>query len=212
MTGRVQRHLRNHGWRRVMAFVAVCLGLLLGLFYVGGGWYFSGVIREDALLIERSPPDYPIEVAAVTEDPITLRVVGNLGSDRSLSGGQWDRDLWVGVGTEDTSGLVGPAIRRSATVATRRYIPPEGAPLRVGDRVRLDVRAFWPDPRRGLGQQFRTVAYSNPLGSYPSWRIAGERRDVWAIYVHGKGADRDEPLRLSATIGDAGLTLSLIHI
>lgn len=198
---------RRHRWRNIVVIAGVVVLALAGIFYVGGGWYFSGVIEEDALVVTQTEPDYPLEVTALTEDTITLtRVAPFTDDDDLLTEAQWSKDLWVGVGTADVSGLAGPATRRTDTVVTREYVPPEVGALAVGDRVRLDVDALWPDPRRGLDQDYETVEYEDPLGAFASWLIPGENDEVWAIYVHGKGADRVEPMRIETSVRDEGLT------
>lgn len=204
--GFVRIHIWQHRWRRIGSIAAIALVLLAALFYGGGGWFFSGVIEEDALLVTPMTADYPIEVTAITDDTITLEAVEPLGSSQDQSGGQWNRDLWVGVGTEDTSALVGPALSRTDDVATRQYIPPRVGSLQVGDRVTLNVRAYWPSPKRGLDQEFQNVRYENSLGEFPAWQTPAEDEEVWAIYVHGKGADRVEPLRIEASLQEEGLT------
>lgn len=205
-SGFIRRHVWRHRWRRLGSIAAIAVVLLAALFYGGGGWFFSGVIEEDALVVKPMTVEYPIEVTAIADDTITLEVVEDLGSSQDQSGGQWSRDLWVGIGTEDTSGLVGPAINRTDEVATRRYIPPRVGSLEVGDRVRLNVRAYWPNPGRGLDQEFENVTYQDSLGEFPSWLTPAENDKVWAIYVHGKGADRVEPLRIEASLQEEGLT------
>jgi pimeloyl-ACP methyl ester carboxylesterase len=194
-------------WQRVLAVGLAAIVLLAALFYGGGGWYFSGVIEQDALVVSPTAPEYPIEVTAVGEDTITLTQVAPFTNDDDLlTEAQWGEDLWVGVGTADVSGLAGPATERTETVVTRRYVPPAEGALAVGDRVRLDVRAFWPNPERGLGHPYSEVAYEDELGSFPAWRIPGDDGDTWALYVHGKGADRVEPLRIAAALDELGLT------
>ena len=205
-SGFIRRHVWRHRWRRLGSIAAIAVVLLAALFYGGGGWFFSGVIEEDALVVKPMTVEYPIEVTAIADDTITLEVVEDLGSSQDQSGGQWSRDLWVGIGTEDTSGLVGPAINRTDEVATRRYIPPRVGSLEVGDRVTLNVRAYWPNPGRGLDQEFENVTYQDSLGEFPSWLTPAENDEVWAIYVHGKGADRVEPLRIEASLQEEGLT------
>lgn len=204
--GFVRRRIWRHRWRRLASIAAIAVALLAALFYGGGGWFFSGVIEEDALVVKPMTVEYPIEVTAVAGDTITLKAVEDLGSSQDQSGGQWNRDLWVGVGTENTSGLVGPAISRTDEVATRHYIPPRVGVLEVGDRVTLNVRAFWPNPGRGLDQEFEDVTYGNSLGEFPAWLTPADDDEAWAIYVHGKGADRVEPLRIEASLQEEGLT------
>jgi pimeloyl-ACP methyl ester carboxylesterase len=89
---------------------------------------------------------------------------------------------------------------------TRKYIPPKVRALAVGDRVRLDVRAFWPNPQQGLDQDYETIEYEGPLGKFASWYTPGANDEVWAIYVHGKGSDRVEPMRIQTSVRDEGLT------
>jgi hypothetical protein len=64
---------RRHRWRNILVVAGVVLLALAGLFYIGGGWYFSGVIENDALVVSQTALDeFPLEVTAVTDDTITL--------------------------------------------------------------------------------------------------------------------------------------------
>ncbi len=202
--GFIRRHVWRHRWRRIGSIAGIVV-LLAALFYGGGGWFFSGIIEKDALVVTQGKLDYPIKVTGVTDDTISLEVVGDLGDDQ-YAGEQWERDLWVGVGTAHVSGVVGPAIERTETTATRRYIPPVVGELAPGDRVRLNVRAYWPNPTLALDQDFRTVAYEDSLGEFPSWLIPGENDEVWAVYVHGKGSNQVEPMRIETSLRAEGLT------
>jgi pimeloyl-ACP methyl ester carboxylesterase len=76
--------------------------------------------------------------------------------------------------------------------------------------VRLSLKAFWPDPERGLGLGFREVRYPSPLGPMPAWLVPGARADAWAIVVHGRGSERWEGLRMTRALHRAGLTTLLV--
>ena len=69
---------RTRRWPR---FLGIGLAVFLLLFFVGGGWYFSGLIRNDALLVEEHVLDYGFTVTGVSSGSITFALPANPPAD-----------------------------------------------------------------------------------------------------------------------------------
>ncbi len=176
-----------------------------------GAWHLSTLIGRDAMRVRPLSRRTPIEVVAVGDAEITLRARERLGTSEFTSGGPWhDGDGWYGVGGHRSFGLVGPVLARAPDGAvTRRFARRAGAPVAPGERVRLGLEAFWPDPS-ALGLGVTRVHYPSRLGPMPAWLIPGAHEDSWAVVVHGRGADRTEGLRLARVLHAAGRTTLVI--
>jgi cytochrome c-type biogenesis protein CcmH/NrfG len=77
--------------RRRWPILALALLLVLAaVFYLGGGWYFSGRLYQQGLsgaAKRAAKPTYDLSVAAVTDETVTLRVPTNPG--QLLTPGVW---------------------------------------------------------------------------------------------------------------------------
>lgn len=186
-------------------------GLIACAGATAGAWRLSTLIGRDAMRVRPASRRTPIEVVAVGETEITLRPNEPLGTSEFTSGGPWrDGDGWYGVGGHRSVGLVGPVLARAPDGAiTRAFARRAGAMVMPGDRVRLGLEAFWPDPS-ALGLRVTRVHYPSPLGPMPAWLLPGARDDAWAVVVHGRGADRTEGLRLARVLHGAGRTTLVI--
>jgi hypothetical protein len=60
------------------------------------------------------------------------------------------------------------------------------------------------DPQETLGLAYADVTYSSPVGRMPAWYLPGSKR-TWVVAVHGRGANRQEPLRILPTLHRLGL-------
>jgi uncharacterized protein len=91
----------------------------------------------------------------------------------------------------------------------RGYLVPD---IKVG----FDSHVYSGDPDQALGLPFRSVGIPDPLGPMPAWLVPaapGTRtstRRTWAIVVHGHNDNRQNDLRITPTLRDAGLTSLLI--
>jgi pimeloyl-ACP methyl ester carboxylesterase len=76
----------------------------------------------------------------------------------------------------------------------------------------MDVMGWsWPaDPARAHGYVYETVQYDSELGPMDAWLVPGTE-STWAIYVHGKGVDLREGLRILPTLHEAGMPVMLIN-
>jgi uncharacterized protein len=176
--------------------VVLVLVLVL-VFFVGGGWFYSGEIRDGALA--RKPPTTPAlqsRILAVGGGSITL--ARDLGSPRELSlPGTWGLRWAAGYGR------LGAIRSLAADRVERAFTRLEGRPPRVGERSAVDGYAWPADPSLAAGRPAREVAYPSPLGPAPAWLVGG-RRDTWVILVHGYNAARTEMLRTLAVVTGQG--------
>ncbi|MFT4451222.1 hypothetical protein, partial [Bartonella bacilliformis] len=124
--------------------------LLILLFFVGGGWYFSGLIYSDGLEVKQTPPNYEHEVVAVGDGSLTA--TDPPGQDSILDGDdvwgvRWTRagnEVEVGYGQVTGDGTGEEEVTRSFAVLT-------GEPPQVGDRMDLDGYAFPADAAVATG-------------------------------------------------------------
>lgn len=152
------------------------------------GWYISGRIGNEALraAYDHGPPQADDAVVeAVSESTITLRPAGD-DSSRVRRGPQW------GIRWAGGWGRAGRVLGASVTGVTRVFAAGEGMP-RPGTPVDLTFEVERTDPLRACALPFQTVAIQSALGAEPAWLVPGGS-STWAIFVHGKGADRTQSL------------------
>jgi alpha-beta hydrolase superfamily lysophospholipase len=175
--------------------------VLAAVFYLGGGWYFSGHLYHQALsgaAKRAATPTYNLSVAAVTPGTVTLRVPTDPG--QLLTPGVWGLQWPTGYGQVTT------IVARGDKTVTRDFRELTGSPLVAGTRVALDNKAF---PLVGLGIPLHDVSYRGPLGSYPAWFVPGSRH-TWAILVHGNAMDRLDTIKVVPALHRLGLPVLMI--
>lgn len=183
--------------RRKITRVLAVLVLAIGLFYVGGGWYFAGQINSGALAVRHSR-DKTAEVVEATPRRVTLHETG--GHVPAL-----EADMTYGLAWDGGHGEVsGPPISASGSEVTRAFRVTAGKPPSPRGTVAVDRDVYPPDenPADDLGTPVREVHYTSPAGGFGAWFVPG-RGDTWAIFTHGAlGSDRSEALRaMRTTIG-----------
>jgi hypothetical protein len=185
--------------------VALALVVVLAaVFYLGGGWYFSGRLYQQALsgaTKRAARPTYNLTVVAVTPATVTLGVPTDPG--QLLTPGVWGLQWPTGYGQ------VTRIVARGQATVTRAFRHLTGSRLAAGARVALDNKAFPRDPQVGLGIAFRNVSYQGPLGPCPAWLLPGPR-DTWAILVHGNAMDRLDTIKVVPALHRLGLPVLMI--
>jgi len=173
---------------------------------LGGGWYFSNVVRDAGLRPKRVDLRPQLEVVALGEDRITLGVTGELQNDDWRTNGIW------GLRWDEGYAQVGGIIDINDQEVVREFAPLMGN-LSIGDRVGLYIFAFPDDPEKAFGLPTRKLSYVSPLGQFPAWFIEGSR-NTWLIVVHGKkDAPPREALRsypVLPTVAEFGLPTLII--
>ncbi len=168
-----------------------------------GGWYLSDVLKDGALEPDRDAPLNDLEVVALGEGRVSLRVTSEADED-----GPWTKDGIWGLSRDSGYDQVGAILEIDDQHVVREFFPITGN-LRIGDKVRLDSFSFPDDPQIAFGLPFEEVSFSSPLGDFPAWFIDGPS-DTWAVFVHGKGASRREALRMLPTVAELGLPSLII--
>ena len=198
---RAPRRPRRRRWPYVVA--AIVVGLI-ALFYVGGGWYFSGVLHHDALdpsVKHAATSDYRYRVTSIEDGSVTLAIPADAGEVATR--GTWGLEWPNGYGQVTT------IVSKSKSSVTRSFHLITGSAPGVGTMAALDNKAYPQDPQVGLGIAFQDVRYPCPNGSCPAWFIPGTD-DTWAITVHGNSLDRLDTIKMIPTLHAARLPILTI--
>ncbi|MCH7523199.1 MAG: alpha/beta fold hydrolase, partial [Chloroflexi bacterium] len=184
-------------WRVALLASATFALVALGGVVVGG-WYISDLLRAGALEPDRKPDQLDLRVIALGEGKVTLAA-----TDKARKDGDWTKDGIFGLEWEGGYGQVGAILRIDDEQVVREFSVIQGAP-EIGELARLDSFAFPGDPEQAHGIGFEEVVIASELGELPAWFVDGPR-DTWVIFVHGKGANRREALRMLPTAAGLGL-------
>jgi pimeloyl-ACP methyl ester carboxylesterase len=193
-------HLRR--WKTAL-FVLTAVGLVGAAALFGASWYYTESLKNDALEPDHEPPEPDLEVIAVEGGRVTLRATSAAGKD-----GDWTKPGIFGLEWDGGYNQVGAILAMRSHEVVRELLQSEDLP-RAGEHVRLDSFAFLGDPQRAYGIPFKEVMFTSPIGEFPAWFVDGGG-DRWAIFVHGKGARREEALRMLPTVSDLGLSALVI--
>lgn len=177
-------------WKVAVLLIFSVLAIL-ALFYGLGGWYFSGEIHSGALQVH-APEDGPLDITFDRGEADAVVLRGDDDSANLLDDGRFGL-AWDG-GTSLVDGILSTGTAGGVSTVYRQRIAGEQIPL-PGSPVRLDP-FIWPgDPTTSLGIPFTDIEYPLEGGRAGAWYIEGAT-STWAIFVHGKGAPRNEALRL----------------
>lgn len=191
-------------WKKIaLAMAAVTLVTIAAA--GGGGWYLSELLKDGGLVPDHDEPEeYTLEIAAIGDGRVTLRRTPETDGD-----GDWKRSEFWGLESEAGNyDQVGKVLEATEDQVVREFFPIDDAPG-IGEMVRLDSFSYPDDPQSAFGFPFDEVLYSSSLGEFPAWLIGGPS-DTWVIFVHGKGAERREALRILPTIAESGLRALII--
>jgi pimeloyl-ACP methyl ester carboxylesterase len=187
----------------------VLLPVLIGVMLIAvaglaaGGWYYSDQLKQRALEPNLSPAAPDLEVIGLPEGRVALGPMQETSKD-----GDWTKEGVYGLEWDDGYGQVGAIVEMDDQHVVREFVPMRSN-LDVGDLVRLDSFAWPNDPQQAFGVPFEEVTFASPLGDFPAWFVDGPG-DTWVIYVHGRGADRREALRMLPTVTDLGFPSLII--
>lgn len=170
--------------------------LIVLVAFVGGGFYFSNLIREGAFVVDREEEKFTLEVAAVGDGRITLRMTDETDKD-----GDWRRKGIYGLESEQGYNRLGEILELTDDQVVREFTHFNGEELVTGQMVRVDPFAYPGDPLTAHGIPFEEVTYSSPVGDLTAWFIDGPL-NTWAIFVHGRTANSREALRLLPAVVD----------
>ncbi|SEQ19266.1 hypothetical protein SAMN05216188_102352 [Lentzea xinjiangensis] len=168
----------------VLVLVTAALG--------GVGWYYSGELLEPA----PAPRDH--RETALGADGGNVVLAESEATTRRGTFGL----VWPG-GAAKVGGVAARGNGRVERPLLEGAAPPEGT------RVRVESNVHEGDPKTALGLVHSEVAVPSELGDLPAWFVPAER-DTWVITVHGRGASREEALRVVPQLHGAGLPVLLI--
>ena len=193
----------THHGRRIALVIGVVVALIVGLFYIGGGWYFSGRIESGGLVYSPSTgvPSYNLTITALPTGADTLQATGD--APLALTQPSYYALMWAGG-----SGHVGPPTATGSTV-TRPLTDIVGAPPTVGTPAALERDWYLGNPTTSLGLPFTEENVNGPLGPLPAWYVPASGTTV-AVMVHGRGGIRREMLRALTLVHDAGMPALVI--
>jgi uncharacterized protein len=200
--------MRRRRWPWVLLFVGI---VLAALFYVGGGWYFSGLVYEDAL---RAEPYDPASLQRGTIREVELDEEGAgtitiLPAQEDLDETRFDNAV-VGLVVGESLVVAGPATRGTDGSQQREVRSVVGGdPPEAGEPYRL-TRDVWLTPEQA-GMEYQDITVTTPEGdTFPTWLIPGRGDRRWAVLTHGKGAARSEMLRMARPLHEAGYNVLVI--
>ncbi len=187
----------------VKAILAAVLFVLAAI--TGATWYLSRRIHRSAF---RAAPggDEPmdLQVVAVSDTMVRLCPLNRTAASSLRQPGRYGLALESGYGqVSDMRPVPG------ANAFDARFEPLAGAAPWPGDEARIDSFAFAGDPRTSRGLEWEPVEVRTPLGAAPAWLIPADSAR-WALLVHGKGASREETLRMLPLLHEAGWTSLII--
>ncbi len=170
--------------------------LLVVIALVAGGWYIADILEKDGLLPDHDDPEFDMIVSDIGEGQVTLRTTSDTSKD-----GAWIRPGIWGLESAEGYDQVGAILEISDQHVVREYLPLKGT-LTSGEMVRVEGTAFPDDPLVAFGLPFENVSFSSPLGEFHAWFVDGSS-STWVIFVHGKGSERTEALRILPTVVEA---------
>ena len=185
-------------WRRRLWVVLTVLIVGAAAFLGGGGWYFAGQIRSEALAVEAAAPlpAYDdVRVVTVSADQVQLRAIGD-------QPGLTKPELY-GIAWRGGIGHLGAAVTVSGGLVTRPLTVVAGTAPRAGQLAGIDRAYFLGDPHAALGIPERVVVVHGPLGPLPAWYFPG-RGSTFVIGVHGQNGTRTDLLRVVSIVHSMG--------
>ena len=179
---------------RITATSLLVLLLLVTAALGGIGWYYSNELLKPA---EAFPRRYPETSLGLDEKNLVL-AESKLSTLRGTFGVVWPGGAAkVGDVASNKDGRVErPLLEGTA--------PPEGT------KVRIETNVYEGNPKTSLGLVYSDVAIPGELGDMPAWLVPASNKDTWVITVHGRGASREEALRVVPQLHAAGLPVLLI--
>ena len=196
----------RHRWVRRFGVGLALVVALVVVSHIAGGWYFSNVLRDDALDASNRraelTPQYGVDVVAVDPETIVL--------DPRDSGDVRRPGVW-GIAWEGGYGIASNVLEESPEAVARSFRLVAGTDPAPGTRVEIQSRAFPDDPGAMLGTEPQVVEVPGPLGDYESWYFPGER-STGALLLHGNTPDRLDMARLLPTVLGEGYPVLLVSV
>jgi pimeloyl-ACP methyl ester carboxylesterase len=200
----MSRNAAKSGGKRRWPWWLLFAGLgLAAIFYLGGGWYFSGQIHSGGLVPEAPERNFDVTIESIDGDTVVLAGDDDAIDDPGVYALHWDGGFALigGIESIDTQG-----VHRTLTAITGTQPP------MTPEEVDLDSWIYPTDPS-DAGLTFEDVTYTSSLGEMDAWYVpAGDApADTWAIHAHGWRTDRREMLRTLPTFHEAGIDSLVIE-
>ena len=198
--------VRTLGPGKVIARLIVLLLILVLAFYAIGGWYYSREIYSGALQV--LPPEAgELDITLDRGEAEAMVLRGDVDAVNLLEDGRFGL-MWESGESLVDSILSSDTAGGQATVYRQR-VPGEPIPA-PGSPVRLDSYIWSGDPQTALGIPFVNITYQVEGGNADAWYVEGSS-DTWMVFVHGKGAPKNEALRLLPLALDRGYHAMVIE-
>jgi esterase/lipase len=197
VVGEVRRHRR---WPWILLIIGA---LLVGLFYIGGGWYFSNMVYSDAL---KANPFNPEGLWRGTVQQFGGATITVLPGEEHRDETKFDGAV-MGLTLDDGSVVVvGPATVATDGTRTMPVLDVVGQPPAGGDSYRLTPSVWLTAESAGLDAADVTI--TTPAGEeFPAWEVTVAGSDKWAVLTHGRSGDRHDMLRMARPLQGAGYNL-----
>ncbi len=150
----------------------------------------------------RDEPDYQDAVVVSIDDSTVTLHPKDVDPKRATKPGRW------GLQWKGGYGQIGRILSRQGQDVRREFVRLRGAPP-PGVAADVDAFAFNGTPKEDLDLDYQEVEIPTELGKFPAWLIPGKRR-TWVIFVHGKGANREEALRALGAVSSMGFPCLVI--
>jgi uncharacterized protein len=185
--------LRRLRKRLIVIVVIVLLVLILlgGGTLLGASIYFSNIILQ---VPDFTTPVYDTPVLAVSDTTVTLKRMGD-----DMHPGEFEIEWSAG------QALVGSILSSDNNSVTRKLLLKTG-PLTKDPSIFWTRYVYTGQIKSSLGLTISNVQVPDPLGTMPAYYVPG-KLSTWAILVHGRGATRDEALRVFVPLAHLGLPL-----
>lgn len=159
----------------------------------GIGWYYSGELLD----VDKWAGQYPDTALGKDDKNVVLAE-----SEASLQRGTMGL-IWPG-GTAKVGDIATNKDGRVERPLLEGNAPPDGT------KVRVETAVYEGNPKTALGLVYSDVNVPTELGDMPAWFVPATKNDTWVINVHGRGAKREEGLRVVPQLHSAGLPVLLI--
>jgi len=176
--------------------IVVLLALFV-VFHLGGGWYFSEELKNDALVPDHNPATQDVIIDGISGSAVTLRAVEGTNPELAAPG-------VVGLDWGTGYGQLQPQMTTEPDGAVVRQLQRlTGDAPSPGTLARIDGFAFPSDPAMAFGLDYTDIEYPSTLGPMKAWRVLAQG-ETWVLHVHGLGASRGEALRLMRPLAAEG--------
>jgi esterase/lipase len=197
---------RHRRWPWILLVIGA---LIVGLLFVGGGWYLSNLIHSDALKANPYNPDGfwkgTVQTIEGAGDRATMTVLPD-AEHRDET--RFDSVLMGLVFDDGSVVVVGPASATGADgTRTRPVVDVVGDMPAPGDVYRF-TKEIWLTPEQA-GLTAEEVTIATPSGDFPASIVRVPGSDRWAVLTHGRSGDRHDMLRMARPLHAAGYNLLL---